>query len=136
MDLRILCAKCGAIVQSEGERSTRPRLSSFGECIRLASRYVTSLENQPRSLLHPPRPFILSLTAPYLSTPTSSQATALANHRCNLTQPSRNRSDPPSPRCPFILLHLFSNFVALSFLFTHSNKHCLRDDHLLSSNET
>lgn len=67
-------------------------------------------------------------------------ATALANHRSNLTQPSRNRSDPPSLRFPLIfprlITSLFLHFVALSFFFTPSNKHCLRDDRSPSSNET
>jgi len=50
------------------------------------------------NLLHPPlRPFILPLASLCVSSlPPAAVATALTNHRCNLTQPSRNRSDPPS----------------------------------------
>lgn len=100
------CARSDAIVQSEGGRSTRPRFSSFGECIRLASRYVTSLENQlVPNLLHPPFGLLFSPFAPLHSLQQPCQP-ILANHRCNLTQPSRNRSNPPSPCFLLIFLRL------------------------------
>lgn len=47
-------------------------------------------------------------------------AATLANQRCNLTLPSRNRSDPPSPRFPLFFLRLFSctSLHSLSFFYT------------------
>lgn len=115
----------------------------FGECIRLASRYVTSLENQLHSLLRP-SPSALHL-APHparaSSLPPAAAATALANHRCNPTQPSRNRSDPSSPRSLLIFLRtphccaryiFLPTLVAFSFLYT-SQQTLLRDDRLLNN---
>lgn len=124
------CARSDAIVQSERGRSTRPRFSSFGECIRLASRYVTSLENQlVPNLLHPPFGLLSSPLASLHSLQQPCQP-ILANHRCNLTQPSRNRSNPPSPLSLFPSHLPSSHHVSLPAVgalafFTRFSKHCL-----------
>lgn len=81
------------------------QLSSFSKCIRLASKYVTSPENQPRSQ---PSTSSLRLFLALRLPPTS---TFLAKPRCNLTQPSRNTFlDPPT-------LRVFALFKGFSFFF-------------------
>lgn len=89
------------------------QLSSFSKCIRLASKYVTSPENQPRSQ---PSTSSLRLFLALRLPPTS---TFLAKHRCNLTQPSRNTLTlPPFESSPSSRDFRFSfSFPSLPFSF-------------------
>lgn len=90
-----------------------PTLIFLSKCIRLASKYVTSPENQPRSQ---PSTSSLRLFLTLRLPPTS---TFLAKPRCNLTQPSRNTLTlPPFKSSPSSRDFRFSfSFPSLPFSF-------------------